>query len=853
MSQHIVSNLGGVLTSSSTTDTTASGNRTTVTNTTTVDRDGGTVLTDVNYIPKMRGLEIDFIGYSMRPTRQVYYYFDDIEMSHFIQRPNIIELDTQTSIRGFGDGRELAKIGVANALVQLNETSVDTSNTRIYLKHFINTTGAIETGNLVTGQTSGAIGNVVSYLHQSGVSRSGSNTTDILMALDANGATDDFYKGNVICLMDGQSSNIVAYNAASRIANVSPAFSAVSANIIYSIGDSRVQYASNVKQSHYTSESGFIVGTFHLPDPTQNTIYQFFTGDRIFRILDNPSNDLNDYTTKADYRFTSNGLEVSTQQIINRSVTTNVATTTIRVTPPVTRNREGGGGGDGAGGGGDPTAQQFFIPSDQYPEGMFVSSIDLFFKNKGTILPIEVQLRPMVNGIPDSYNVLPGATVIKQPSEINVSTNPDSANSATYTRFTFQSPVYLAPGLDYCFVVLTNSYEYDFFVSEQGQPDLRTGRIITKQPYIGSMFKSQNAVTYTPIQSENVMFTINKAKFEASGSVEFHEKKLDYYNGTGNTVFDLFQVHSDSAELPETTLTFNYKSTTNANTTLETSYNAFLADKDVLLNERKVVFNPAIPTESFIMKVDFATNNTDISPIMWRNRQNLVSVENIINNMGLTADSVSIANVGTGYANSTSALTFASPSGSGANGYIEVNGSGEITQVYIDAEGAGYYQNVTATVVGAGSDGSVVINTETGQSGGNSLARQFSKPVTLVDGFTAGDLRTYLTVSKPASSNVNVYYRVKNPLDPETIYDKDWTKMSQQTSIYTKSINLEKIELEFRPSTTSNNVIYSTDSATYSTFNQYQIKIVLNSSSTAATKIPYVHDARTIALPADEF
>lgn len=994
----IFSAVGDVLTSGSVTNTEVDGNRVTITETTTVDRDGGTILTDVNYIPLMRGLSIDFVGYNLRPTREIFYFFDDINMSHFIQRPNIIELDVDTPIRGFGDGRELVKIGSANALVMLNETSVATSNTRLYVKEFVNPTGAVESGNTVTGQTSGVIGNVVSYIHNSGVSRPGSNVGNILLALDADGATDNVYYGNVITLMTGESSNIVAYNASTRTANVSPSFSAVASNTIYSIGDSRSAYASNTAQAHYTTERGFTVGTFHLPDPSQNTTYQFFTGDRVFRIIDNASNDTGDFTTKADYRFTSNGLEVDTQQIIQRTISTDVATTTVRVDPPPAPRPPSGGGGGGccftsetlvtmsdgsfkeigqisAGdrvldpdggyntvksveipklgdrmlwainkgegfvtdehplmvvgkgwacfnphswanehvidgkrvteeievgdvlitengnvtvssiqmypndenmlvynllldgshmyyangylahnkGGGDPTAQQFFVPSANYPEGIFVTSVDLFFKNRGTILPIEVQLRPMVNGIPDSYHILPGASVVKQPNEIQISDFPDAANSQTYTRFTFPSPVYLNPGLDYCFVVMTNSYEYDFFVAEQGQPRLDSGRIITKQPYVGSMFKSQNAVTYTPIQSETVMFRLNKAVFASTGTIQFNEKKLDYYDGSGNTLYDLFQVHSDAAELPDTTIAYQYKATTNANTTLETVYNSFRPDKDVLVGERKVLFAPNIPTVSFDMQVTLSTNNTDISPFMWKNRQNLVTVENIINDMGITAENISIANTGTGYANGD-LIVFTAPTGSGANASLEVDGSGVITNINMISVGSNYFDNVTASITtSGGTNGSLIVNTETGSAGGNALVRQFSKPVTLTGGFSAGDLRTFLTVSKPAQSEVNVYYRVKNPLDPETIDNKNWVRMAQQTSAFIYSKNLEKVEYEFKPSLTSNNITYTSDSTTYDVFNQYQIKIVHSSSSTAPSKIPYTHDARTIAMPKDDF
>jgi hypothetical protein len=505
--------------------------------------------------------------------------------------------------------------------------------------------------------------------------------------------------------------------------------------------------------------------------------------------------------------------------------------------------------------GGDPTAQQFFVSADSYPEGVFLTGLDLYFKNKDAILPVEVQIRPMVNGVPSSYEILPNATRVLEPEDINISDSPNVANSATATTFSFPSPVYLMPGKDYSFVVLTDSFDYDFFVSEIGETVLGSNRVVSRQPYVYSMFKSQNALTYTAIQSETVMFQLRKAVFDSAGSLSFNEQKLDSYNSPGesNTVFDLFQVHSDSAELPGTSITYEYKATSNANSALDGAYTQFQPDKDTEVPVRKIVFGPDIDTSSYEMKMSLVTDNTDISPIIWRNRQNLIPVENIINNMGIENSAISIANVGSGYTAALTSLAFSGPTGSGANGYITASG-GLITDVIMDATGSGYFDNVTCTITsGDGTGGSIIVNSEEGKSGGLALARQISKPVTLVDGFEAGDLRTRITVSKPPSSNVQVYYKVINSLDPDTLDNKSWSKMAQKTSIYKTSKNLEKIELEYTPDLTSNNIVYTSGSATYDTFNQYQIKIVLSSSGTGPRDLPYVHDAITTAYPADEF
>ena len=108
-----------------------------------------------------------------------------------------------------------------------------------------------------------------------------------------------------------------------------------------------------------------------------------------------------------------------------------------------------------------------------------------------------------------------------------------------------------------------------------------------------------------------------------------------------------------------------------------------------------------------------------------------------------------------------------------------------------------------------------------------------------------------LTAVKPAGSNVQVYYKVHNSNDGELIADKNWVRLVQKTSEFTFSTAGEQIEYEYRPSLTSNTITYSTETATYKSFNQFAIKVVLSSNDTVASKLPYVYDVRAIALPGD--
>lgn len=852
------------------------------TTSTVVDIDGGTNVRDVSVIPFMREIDIDFMSYNLRPNRQLFCFFDDEEVTHFVEQPNKIVLDTKKSFQDFRNSpRETIELAGGNARVYLAETNQDTGNTTLYISRMENPDTNVTVGNTVTGLTSGLFGNVVSYEHRSGFVGDDSTVSGIKFSADASGLTANYFSGNVLTIVTGssagESSNIVSYNAVSRVATVSPAFSVIDSNSIYTIGERRYQYSANARQSLYTTGLGFLVGTLHLPNPNSNTRYSFQTGDRILRFLDNRRNDLTDYTTRSDYRFVSNGLTVDKQQIVNRTITTTVVrrptvtpnpTVTTQPAPSAQEDPNNRRFGIPDGSVADPTAQSFYIDGFLYPEGIFVDSIDVFFKNKGDTLPIEMQIRPMIEGFPSASEVLPYASCILTPDEVNISDSPNTQISSTSTKFTFPSPIYLAPDREYAFCMLTNDYGYDVWSAELGEKILNTDRIVSRQPYLGTMFKSQSGRTFTPHQDEDVMFIINKCIFETSGSVVLNESKGGFGRNTAptsggsgysyrssNNVYDLFQTQVDAYELPGTKLTFKYKTTTNSNNTIESVYNEFKPEKDVYLNERKILYSNDIDTYSFYKQIQFSTTNPDVSPVVFYNRAQAIVIENKINNMGLSNDIIAIANTGSGYTVQNTALVITAPSGSGANAYISANATtGGIESIIVDAAGSGYYDNVSIQVVSSdGSDANLVVSGETSKSGGPALARYITKTITLADGFNAGDLRVFLDEIKPASANVQIYYKVRNALDPDTIEDKNWVRMPQHNRQQFYSTRFNPIEYEYRPSPTSNNITYTSDNATYKTFNQFKIKAVLASTGTVPKEIPALVNLRVIALPADIF
>lgn len=162
-------------------------------------------------------------------------------------------------------------------------------------------------------------------------------------------------------------------------------------------------------------------------------------------------------------------------------------------------------------GGTDPLAQTFFVDTPLY-----LTKLDLFFSSKDSIIPMRVQLRKVINGFPGPY-IVPFSEKTVYPADINI-----SDDGATATSINFDAPVYLDAG-EYALVLLADSINYRVWISQINQNDVVTGSLISEQPYIGVLFKSQNASTWSADQYQDLKFTLYRAAFDTTvtGTVEY--------------------------------------------------------------------------------------------------------------------------------------------------------------------------------------------------------------------------------------------------------------------------------------------------------------------------------------------
>ena len=278
-----------------------------------------------------------------------------------------------------------------------------------------------------------------------------------------------------------------------------------------------------------TSANGSVNGVMRIPEyagPGEEGNPKFRTGELEFRITSSSTNLIEPLPrTAANVTYVSKGiLETEQETIIATRNATIVQTdvventsrldTSSRVIRTVQFETSPGGNG-GAPGGTDPLAQTFLVDDSG---GCFITSVDLYVETKDAVVPMWVEIRNVVNGYPGP-KVLPFGRKLLQPADINV-----SSDASVATTFTFDSPVYLKEGSEYCIVTLSHSLDYKIWISRMGETDVGGLRVVSQQPHLGVLFKSQNNRTWNAVQSEDMKFTLKKASFNtsAAGDVTLH-------------------------------------------------------------------------------------------------------------------------------------------------------------------------------------------------------------------------------------------------------------------------------------------------------------------------------------------
>ena len=254
--------------------------------------------------PIMRQIDIDFVGTSLKPRKVVYYYFDDVNVTGFVQRANELVFSGNNFFDIVNGEKITSGANAANVILSRTLSSTNVA-------YITDVVGNVLVGQTWTGARSANTATVVSYRHFSGTARS-ANSSAINLSFDA-ANTDSWYVGNTMYFVDGlgvgESYRIDSYVGSTRTASNTGGFTTTpGSNTRYSIGASK------------TNEFGQIAGTFVVP---KNSTVKFRTGEHKFKIIDVANGVSANATTVGEGRFIAQGL-----------LGVSIGVTATRVPPP---------------------------------------------------------------------------------------------------------------------------------------------------------------------------------------------------------------------------------------------------------------------------------------------------------------------------------------------------------------------------------------------------------------------------------------------------------------------------------------------------------------------------------------
>jgi len=582
-----------------------------------------------------------------------------------------------------------------------------------------------------------------------------------------------------------------------------------------------------------TDDNGFLKGSFFIPN---NQDLAFNTGDKTFLLTSSVTNDPEaNNVTFASSNYAAKGL-IETKE--NVSISTRVPTiqrnsvdqTKAASSSSTSRQRIRWA---------DPLAQSILL---DLQGGAFITSLDLFFETRDEKIPVEIQIREMEQGIP-THKVVPFSRKTLNPVDVNI---PDAVDVNPPTTFTFDSPVYLQDGIEYCFVIMANSNEYNVRIASIGEEDANGNRI-NKQPYNGVMFKSQNASTWTPDQNKDITFRMTRAVFSPSADIKLNNHpvqlrslEVDPFQTVINSA-DVIVSHRNHGMVNGESVALDYAGTSTINgipyTDIKISHTIKNVERD-----RYTITAATAATGTGIDGDDAVTASENLA---WNTVYPFIQ-EITLPNTGMSWAIKDTVLQDGAYTASSSYLPMIINSNytpqvpravlSGDNVSLQFQGTMVSTNdnlsPVIDMQRCSaitIYNRINNP--GASAPYDVVANyfDETDAYRGSSLSKYVTKTVQLDE--SSDELKIYLDVNRPSKTNIELYYKTSSEA---TGFDGlPWVPVSATIGAipYSDDPNDYK-EMEFAISTDP--------------FTLFTIKIVFTSQNTS--KIPTCKSLRSIAL-----
>jgi len=259
----------------------------------------------------------------------------------------------------------------------------------------------------------------------------------------------------------------------------------------------------------------------------------------------------------------------------------------------------------------DPVSQTFMVDPIQYPSGIMVKSVNIYFSAKSSTDTdsVTLMLKPTVNGYPHPSKVMPLGTSIVYSNSITVNSK---------TTFEFSSPILLLAGESYAFSLLTASTNFAVHAS----PSIG----YSKPAYIMASFAaSSGGHVITKNINQDIKFNLDICYFGTSGTVTLSNTNSDRY---GTSTVNMHEYRLNVPDMLPTGTNIAYTEKLLAGPSGSVSYSSVSNNKNTVAEAVKT-YTPA-SANVVDVQASMSTTNQYVSPVIDTDRASVFLTENLV-------------------------------------------------------------------------------------------------------------------------------------------------------------------------------------------------------------------------------
>jgi len=370
------------------------------------------------------------------------------------------------------------------------------------------------------------------------------------------------------------------------------------------------------------------------------------------------------------------------------------------------------------------------------------------------------------------------------------------------------------------------------YVARVGGTDITTAQKITKNVYAGVMFMSQNASTWTPDQTRDFKFVLNRAKFVGSGSLQFKpsfstgvESVTISAGGSGFTQAGASMTFAAPAGGGTTATgvpTVDILTGSIVSVRVTNAGNGYAYNESPTLTFANTGTTPGAPTATAnllnvpVTTFNLAQGNITVNGTSVTNTLSLDNLTPIIISPNENYDLKTAFSVNLSTAPNTSMTTVLSTSSDYVSPVIDLD---RVSLLTVKNEINALDDNDT---------------TETTADKGSATSRYITKTVNLNN--PADQLNIYINANRPtAAAKITLY--AKLAYDGASATPTSWVKISPVNAIPVSSNSEEYAEAEYTLSSPANDFISFTIKIVFSSDNLYDVPSIRDFRAIATTGV----------------